>query len=195
MPKAKERKSSSTRRRISKKISWKTSSHHDPVNGRRRSRKRSKDILRWSDVAPISKSSRRKMMPNCFLDEKNRKYPICPKRVKQVTCQGLVAARARAVINGDEYIVTKADNKKDVLMCDNTYHSIRDARIIAKSLKRSSRSNTERRQRRKSHDVKKTMSKASKNKKTISPPRLLHHLTNVGKQINHHTSKTTATDF
>jgi hypothetical protein len=142
------------------------------------SRKKNLNKMHWRDVAPMSQSSRRKMKQSCFLDEKNLKYPICPKRVNRRTCKGLVTARARAVINGDEHIVSKADRQKKILMCNSASSRKRDAGIINRSLKRTSRSNTQRRQRRhRSQHTKRTATQ----KKTPS----LHHLTKVGAQIKY----------
>jgi hypothetical protein len=148
-----------------------------PRNSNRSKHKKS-DEMQWRDVAPMSKSERLKMVSFCFLDEKNRKYPVCPNRVEQITCKGLVTARARAVKNGNEYIVAKADKQREVFMCDQAHSRLRDARIITKALKRSSRSNTQRRERRKSR-------KAKQNPVKKPNPFTLHHLASVGTQIKY----------
>jgi hypothetical protein len=195
MPKAARRSSSrrrSSTKRNSEKVSRKTSRRRGSKS-RSRSRlrrgSRSGSRMHWRDVAPMSTSSRRKMKPSCFLDESSLKYPVCPNRVNRRTCKGLDAARARAVMNGDEYIVAKADKQKTVLMCEDAKSRMRDARIITKSLKRSSRSNTERRQRRHSRNVKRN---ASRKKKSSAPS--LHHLANLGKQIKYVKSETNVVD-
>jgi len=189
-------RSSSRRRSYTDRNSKKVHRNTQHLKSRSRSRSGSRSTstqknneLHWRTIAPMSMSSRLNMTPNCFLDEKNRKYPICPKRVNKTTCKGLAASRARAVMNGDEYIVAKADKHMQVLMCDENHARKRDVRIIDKSLRRSSRSNTERRLRRHSLDVKR---KASRSKKSTAP--MLHHLTNIGRQIRYEKSKINVVD-
>ena len=156
------------------------------------SRKRSKSAkhtvkkyskpIKWSELVPKKKSSRKYMPEKCFLDKKNQKYPICPKRVNAITCKGIKSARARAVKNGDEEIVANADRYKD--MCNKHLNPIsmyRDANIISKSLRRTSRTNTDRRTRRKSRKDR------MKKEKYKDPD--LHHLSLVGLQIKHKNSK------
>lgn len=144
--------------------------------------------IKWSELAPKKKSSRMYMPEKCFLDKQNRKYPICPKRVNEITCKGIKSARERAVKNGDEAIVATADIYKD--MCNKHLNPIsmyRDAKIISQSLRRTSRTNTDRRTRRKSRKDR------MKKEKYKDPD--LHHLSLVGLQIKHKKKKRNSIDF
>lgn len=46
------------------------------------------------------KSQRANLPSQCFLDAKNRKYIICPKKGRKPTCDGLLAARRRTILTG-----------------------------------------------------------------------------------------------
>lgn len=50
---------------------------------------------KWSDVDPEKMSTRRRMRASCFLDAKNRKYPVCTK-TGRFSCKGNLAAFNRA---------------------------------------------------------------------------------------------------
>jgi hypothetical protein len=163
-------------KKFTKKMSTKRKSRRSSRRGKSIQRKNNTTLNEtpWKDLAPMKYSERRKMVPGCFLDQSNRKYPVCPKRVNLVTCKGLQAARARAVLNGDEEIVAKADIQKEVLTCGSGEAANRDVRIIKKSFRRSSRTNTERRSRRNSRIAARQVKK--------KPEPQLHHLTSVSTQ-------------
>lgn len=47
-----------------------------------------------------TKRQRTNLPDRCFLDAKNKKYVVCPKRTKKPTCDGLLAARRRTILTG-----------------------------------------------------------------------------------------------
>ena len=150
---SKPRKHSKSRRKSQTKRSY--NRRRSRSRSRRRSRgrsRRNKDdsvhSLHWKDLAPMKKRDREQMKDSCFLDEENKKYPVCAKRVNSVLCKGLNAARSRAILNKNENIVAKADRKKKVLLCGSKQAFERDEKLMLKSLERSSRGNRSRRSRR-----------------------------------------------
>ncbi|MCP4204218.1 MAG: hypothetical protein GY769_20065 [bacterium] len=56
-------------------------------------------------------STRKKMPKSCFLDQKNRKYPVCAKSVRgrqRVSCKGTLAAYQRARQQKKQKLANKA---------------------------------------------------------------------------------------
>jgi hypothetical protein len=67
---------------------------------------------KWRELAPMTKSSRKKMPRKCFLLPKERKYPVCRKGSTRVSCQGTRAAEFRARLNRRPDLVAKAKRKR-----------------------------------------------------------------------------------
>ncbi len=76
-----------------------------------RRRKRKSPSRGWAKRQPSKLSTRRKMPLSCFLDRKNRKYPVCAKGTRgrqKVSCKGVSAAYSRAKQQGKTGVAKKA---------------------------------------------------------------------------------------
>lgn len=71
----------------------------------------------WRAVSPMLQSERKKFTGacerKCFLDSKNRKYPICKRMTRKtknckIDIQGVAAAAKRARLVGNKHIERKA---------------------------------------------------------------------------------------
>lgn len=58
-----------------------------------------------------------KRAPGCFLKPAERKYPICAKGSSRPSCEGLLAARRRAILNRDTTVRSKAERKALSMGC------------------------------------------------------------------------------
>lgn len=67
----------------------------------------------WRSKAPRTARERRAVLrrggPQCFLDPKGLKFPVCPRASPRPTCQGVNAARLRAQLNRNPRIVKAAE--------------------------------------------------------------------------------------
>ena len=170
------RQTSKSRRRSAKSSRRSAKSSRRIAKSRRGSSSRRSGMdMSWASLAPRSTKERAKMSVSCFLSREDRKYPTCPSRSRRPTCQGTFAARSRAVANGDEGVVAKADRQAKVLMCGTEDAVRRDSRIVHKSLKRSSRTNKQRRERR----SKKKEAKSKPRRSPISRAHLANMPTSV----------------
>ena len=143
--------------------------------------------LQWRDLAPHGRRERDKMPDQCFLvKHPDRRYPTCPTRTNSVTCKGIKAARERAVLNMEEDIVHLADRAAQQHLCSSQAAQERDVHVIARSLKRRSRGNTKRRQRRSSR-------RAATGKKVAPPQFSSSHLANIVYNIPTKTEKSPST--
>jgi hypothetical protein len=159
MPSRKSRKSGRTKRSISRRsVDWKT-------------------------LAPMKKKDRENLQEKCFLDENNRKYPICAKRVNSILCMGLSAARKRAILNEDDNIVFKADSLSKVMLCGSEGARERDKKSIKKSVLRASRGNRSRRVR------SRRRRKSKKLRERVKTPLNKNHLADL-KQVKKSKKKT-----
>jgi hypothetical protein len=55
--------------------------------------------------------------PGCFLKPKEMKYPVCSKGGSKPTCEGLLAARRRAILNRDRKVRRKAESMALTMGC------------------------------------------------------------------------------
>ena len=71
----------------------------------------------WRTYTAMSKREREAMPENCFLDSKNRKYPICYKGSRAVSCVGLRSAERRAYTQRREDIAAESRERQQALGC------------------------------------------------------------------------------
>lgn len=100
----------------------------------------------WRELTAMRKSDRLAMPRHCFLDQANRKYPVCFLGSTQTSCIGLQAAKKRASIQGDRNIVRLAEQREKHFGCNSESGKwrTREHRIYAESKKKRS-SSTKRR--------------------------------------------------
>lgn len=71
----------------------------------------------WRDLTARSASERRAMPTHCFLEPKERKYPVCRKGSSKIDCQGLDAAFRRARLQKNDNVMRKASQKMRKMRC------------------------------------------------------------------------------
>ncbi len=60
---------------------------------------------------------RRRMPAHCFLLPGERKYYVCPKGSSRPTCRGVLAARRRAILQGNYEVEVRAIRRARLLGC------------------------------------------------------------------------------
>ena len=118
------RKKTSSKRKITM-IRKKTSSKRKTSTTRK---KTSIDKLRrkpagvpnkpWKQLTSMSRADRKTMPMSCFLDQENRKYPICYNRGRRPSCVGLEAAERRATMLHNRSIVKKSRTMQRHIGCN-----------------------------------------------------------------------------
>jgi hypothetical protein len=74
----------------------------------------------WRQRTAMRVGEREKMKkrsPSCFLVPSESKYPVCPKGSSKPSCEGLLAARRRAIMNKDNAVRAKAERRALALGC------------------------------------------------------------------------------
>jgi hypothetical protein len=95
----------------------------------------------WKELAPMTKSEREATTADCFLDQKNRKYPVCMKHTRKPSCRGLKAASSRARLERNPSISKKAKSLIKKYHCDepDSEWLQRERRLQRRSLSRTAR--------------------------------------------------------
>jgi hypothetical protein len=82
-------------------------------------RRRGKKGKPWKKRTAMRVGERERMYkraPSCFL-KAGKKYPVCPKGGSKPTCDGLLSARRRAILNKDTATRAKAERKALKMKC------------------------------------------------------------------------------
>lgn len=94
----------------------------------------------WRQLTATRVSERRKMPRHCFLDQENRKYPVCYRNSTQTSCVGLQAAKKRASLQKRTDIVKLAEQREKHFGCNSekSHWRQREASIYRESTRRRS---------------------------------------------------------
>ena len=68
-------------------------------------------LANWGEIAPRRVGVRRQLPPQCFIDPKNLKYPICTPD-GEISPAGILAAIKRARINASSSRLSKKQHRK-----------------------------------------------------------------------------------
>jgi hypothetical protein len=88
------------------------------ANAYRRAKPKTRKPWRKRTAMRVGERARMaKRAPGCFLKPSERKYPICAKGSSRPSCEGLLAARRRAILNRDTTVRGKAERKALSMGC------------------------------------------------------------------------------
>ncbi len=94
------------------------------TKGKKPTKKQMKKVTKpkkWREMVPMSRKkrvSKAKKSPHCFLDlsdPKYPRYPICKIGSSRISCQGLLAAKKRAVLQRNSTIKKRASRLEKML--------------------------------------------------------------------------------